>query len=86
MGICFIPPELPTSDYNYLSKLLHYEKEIVPEEYRPDRVKLKKIYKRIEFVRENYSRFLVLNKDRNRIRENLLNSFELTEKTARTFK
>lgn len=86
IGVCFIPPELPTSDYKYLSNLLHYEKEIVPKEYRPDKAMLKKIYKRIEFVRDNYSRFLVLNKDVDKIKENLLNNFGLTEETAITFK
>lgn len=86
LGVCFIPPELPTVDYRYLSNLLHYEKEIVPKEYRPAKEKLIKIYKRIKFVKNNYSRFLVLNKDINKIKGNLLNNFGLTEDSARTFK
>ncbi len=86
IGVCFIPSELPTSDHKYLSNLLHYEKEIVPKEYRPDKLKLREIYKRIEFVRDDYSGFLVLNKDVDNIKENLFNCFDLTEDSARTFK
>ena len=86
IGICFLPPELPTFDYSYLSNLLHYEKDIVSPKYKPNKEKLKKIYKRIEFVRNNFSGFLVLNKSLEKIKDNLLNSFNLTEATARTFK
>ncbi|NHZ84849.1 MAG: hypothetical protein GWP19_03095 [Planctomycetia bacterium] len=56
---CFIHTELPNSDYRYLSEIIHYEKEFLPQNYNIDRDKLRKIYKRLVFIQENYTFHLV---------------------------
>jgi len=52
---CYIPSELPNSDYKYLSEILHYEKEFYPEGFRIDSTKLRAIHKRLKFIEENYT-------------------------------
>lgn len=56
---CFICTELPNSDYRYLSEIIHYEKEFLPQNYKIDRDRLREIYKRLIFIRENYTFHLV---------------------------
>lgn len=53
--MCYIYPSLPTKDYNYLSHILHYEKEIDTAEFKPNMKKLTIIYNRLYFMKMNYS-------------------------------
>jgi len=83
---CYIPPELPTSDYRYLSFILHYEKEIDPQKYQPDKKLLLEIYKRLLFVKGHYTyRFLTINKDEDKVIQNIKDSFGLTDESFKTF-
>lgn len=84
--VCYIPPELPTSDYRYLSFILHYEKELDPKEYAPDKKKLSDIYKRLKFVQENYTyRFLTVSVDVDKIIPNIKSAFNLSDEEFRSF-
>ena len=53
--ICWIPGELPNSDYKYLSEILHYEKEFYPQEFKIERSRLKQIFERLKFIHDNYT-------------------------------
>lgn len=84
--VCYIPPELPTSDYRYLSFIIHYEKELDPKKYCPDKKMLSEIFERLKFVKENYTyRFLTVNVDVNKIIPNIKELFKLTDEEFRTF-
>ncbi len=52
---CYIDTELPNNDYKYLSEVLHYDKEFLPKSYKIDKKKLKGIYKKLIFIRDNYN-------------------------------
>ncbi len=84
--VCYIPPELPTSDYSYLSFILHYEKELDPKKYCPDKKKLSEIYERLKFVKENYTyRFLTVSIDVDKIISNIKETFNLSDEEFRSF-
>ena len=84
--VCYIPPELPTSDYRYLSFIIHYEKELDPKEYCPDKKKLLEIYERLKFVKDYYTyRFLTVNVDVDKIIPNIKAAFNLSDKEFRSF-
>jgi len=84
--VCYIPPELPTSDYSYLSFIIHYEKELDPTKYGPDKMKLLMIFERLKFVSENYTyRFLTVNKDLDKIIPNIKKTFKLSDEEFRSF-
>lgn len=52
---CYIPGELPNSDYKYLSEILHYEKEFYPDNFVIESERLKIILDRLKFVKDNYT-------------------------------
>lgn len=84
--VCFIPPELPTSDYDYLSLIIHYEKELDSKKYFPDKIHLKDIFNRLKFVKKNYTyRFMTVNNDIDNIIPNIKKSFKLTDKNFKSF-
>ena len=84
--VCYIPPELPTSDYRYLSFILHYEKELDPKKYSPDKKKLSEIFDRLKFVQENYTyRFLTVSEDVDKIIPNIKAAFNLSDEEFRSF-
>lgn len=77
---CYIPPELPTSDYHYLSNILHYEKELSPKDNKPQKKELAKIHKRLMFVKKNYTnRFLTIDKEIKNIKSNINSAFNLNK-------
>lgn len=84
---CYIPPELPTSDYRYLSNILHYEKEIVPKGFKPNKKGLVSIYERLKFVDGNYDKFryLRVDKDIEEIVDNIKKTFNLSDDEIRSF-
>ena len=83
---CFIPPSLPTCDYRYLSEIIHYENEIDPGKNKPEKLKLKSIYDKIDFVKENYTfPLMVPHKDIDKIIENFKNIFHFTDEDLRSF-
>jgi hypothetical protein len=85
--ICYIPSELPTSDYHYLSLILHYEKELDPKKFNPDKNKLLAIYERLKFVKENYTiRGLVAGKEVDDIVKNIKKEFKISDEKFRSFK
>ena len=70
--VCYIPHELPNSDYSYLSSIIHYEKELDPKEHSPDKRKLWEIFERLKFVKDNYTyRFLTVSVNVDRIIPNI---------------
>lgn len=84
--VCYIPPELPTSDYRYLSFILHYEKELDPKKYSPDKKKLLEIYERLIFVKDNYTyRFLTVSIEVDKILSNIKEAFNLSDDEFRSF-
>lgn len=84
--VCYIPPELPTSDYRYLSFILHYEKEVDLKKYGPDKKKLSEILERLKFVQEHYTyRILTVNVDIDRIITNIKTAFNLSDDEFRSF-
>lgn len=83
--VCYIPPELPKSDYRYLSFILHYEKELDHGKYEPDKNKLIEIYERLKFVQENYTyRFLTVSVDTDKIIPNIKAAFNLDDEEFRS--
>lgn len=52
---CFIPGELPNIDYRYLSEIKHYEKEFLPPNNKIDINRLRDIYEKLIFIRDNYT-------------------------------
>jgi len=84
---CYIPPELPTSDYRYLSNILHYEKEIVPKDFRPNKKRLTSMYEKLKFVQVNYVniRYLRVDKDIDEIVDNIKKTFNLSDDEFRSF-
>lgn len=53
--VCYIPGELPKSEYKYLSEILHYEKEFYPKNFIIDYHRLKRILTRLNEIKENYT-------------------------------
>jgi len=84
--VCYIPPELPTSDYRYLSLIIHYEKELDQKKYGPDKIKLVEIYERLKYFKENYTyRFLTVSIDVDEIIPNIKKAFSLSDDEFKSF-
>jgi|ERR1035437_720997 hypothetical protein len=85
--ICYIHPKLPTSDYDYLSFILHYEKESIPKKFRTDKKKLLEIYKRLMFLKDHYTSYGYLRVDTNvdNISNNIKKAFKLTNEQFKSF-
>jgi hypothetical protein len=83
---CYIPPELPTSDYQYLSLLIHYEKALDPKDCGPDKNKLLQIYDRLDFVYKHFTMdYLMVNLDVENILSDIKETFKLDDDKFRTF-
>ena len=71
---CYIPGELPNTDYKYLSEILHYEKEFYPQKFKIEHSKLKQIFDRLNFIKDNYTlRLMPIKREK---KQEILNDFK----------
>ncbi len=84
--VCFITPSLPTSDYEYLNKIIDCENQEDSEKYKLTSSNLKAIFDKLTFIKKNYT-FPILcpNVDKESILDNFKQQFGFTDKSIRSF-